>query len=300
VAKVKWRGQTFDDRTADMLTELARISGKIYINPTQGSYSGAAASAGTHTGGGAADLMHPSWSKADYDTVTKLARKIGFAAWHRTPAQANWPRHLHLIAVQKGGKNDKGVLSSAAHKQVKAYFDGKNGLASGKPDDATRYYVGQTWEKYKAAQKPPTSGGGGSVTGTWYKSSGVPSGTLQLPVGEWVELDARIPGPPRNGQEDRYVHLTVVPTWQLPPDDPMHSWQTASLRLRWVRLTSEGRAPTSLAQSFTLTPWDTSFAITFGLWEPGRKDLSGFWEMLLLGATTGAEVRTRYTRGRML
>lgn len=148
--RVTWRGVTLDKRTADMMTELARISGPIHINPTQGSFSGGvSASAGTHDGCGAVDLMHPSWSVADYDTVVGLARKIGFAAWHRTPQQSNWPRHCHLIAVQPGGKGDRGCLSSGAYSQVIDYYEGRNGLASRAPDDGPRQFVGMTWEKYQ-------------------------------------------------------------------------------------------------------------------------------------------------------
>lgn len=143
MARVQWRGVTVDDRTAKMLDELARLSGSILIHPTQGSYStGGGASAGTHAGGGAVDLMHPSWSTKDYDKVVRLARKIGFAAWHRTPQQSNWPRHVHMIAV---GCKD---LSDGARAQVVAYKAGRNGLANGGPDDGPRDYVDVTWEKY--------------------------------------------------------------------------------------------------------------------------------------------------------
>lgn len=156
MARVTWRGVTVDDRTAKMLTELAKISGAIYINPTQGSYnSGVSASAGTHDGCGAVDLMHPSWSVKDYDTVVALARKVGFAAWHRTPQQSNWPRHCHLIAVQPGGKGDRGCLSSGAYSQVVDYYENRNGLASRARDDGPRTYVGQTWEKYVATKNAP-------------------------------------------------------------------------------------------------------------------------------------------------
>lgn len=148
-----WRGVRLDDRTANMMDEVAELSGPIYINPTQGSYStSVGASGGTHAGGGAIDLMHSSWSKADYDRVVFLMRKVGFAAWHRTPQQSNWPRHVHGIAVQKLGKSHRGVLSYSAHGQVVAYYEGRNGLASQAKDDGPRRFVGTTWEKYKAEE----------------------------------------------------------------------------------------------------------------------------------------------------
>ena len=139
-----------------MVNEVAALTGDIYINPTQGSWSGAAASAGTHTGCGAVDLMHPSWSVADYDTVVREMRRVGFAAWHRTPQQSNWPRHVHGIAVQKGGMRDKGCLSDGAFAQVLAYEQNRNGLASGGRDDGPRQFVGTTWETYQEEDMPLT------------------------------------------------------------------------------------------------------------------------------------------------
>lgn len=146
MARVTWRGVTLDDRTRDMMEEVARNTGDIYVNPTQGSWSHAAASAGTHSGAGAIDLMHPSWSVKDYDTVVREMRRVGFAAWHRTPQQANWPRHVHGIAIGAKG------LADGAVAQVAAYKAGRNGLASGGPDDGPRQFVGVTWETYQEAE----------------------------------------------------------------------------------------------------------------------------------------------------
>lgn len=152
MAKVKWRGVVLDDRTRDMMEEVARLTGSIYVNPTHGSYSHASASAGTHSGGGAIDLMHKSWSVKDYDEVVKQMRKVGFAAWHRTPQQANWPRHVHGIAM---GCKD---ASDGAKAQMVAYLKGRNGLAVGGPDDGPRKWAGRTWEMYQKGQMPPTEG----------------------------------------------------------------------------------------------------------------------------------------------
>lgn len=157
MSKTVWRGVTVDTRTAAMLDALAALTGDIYINPTQGSYSGSvSASAGTHDGCGAVDLMHPSWSVDDYDTVARQSRRVGFAAWHRTPQQSNWPRHVHAIAVQPGGRDDRGCLSSGAHQQVADYYAGRNGLASNAPDDGPRQFVGTTWETYQREEDTVT------------------------------------------------------------------------------------------------------------------------------------------------
>lgn len=150
MGRVTWRGVTLDDRTAAMMDEVARNTGNIYVHPTQGSWSHAAASAGTHSGAGAIDLMHPSWSVADYDTVVFEMRRVGFAAWHRTPQQANWPRHVHGIAIGAQG------LADGATAQVLAYKAGRNGLASGGPDDGPRQFVDVTWETYQQQEDTVT------------------------------------------------------------------------------------------------------------------------------------------------
>ena len=157
MSRTTWRGVTVDGRTARMLDEAAQLVGPVYLNPTQGSYSGGvSASAGTHDGCGAVDLMHGSWKVSDYDLVVRELRRVGFAAWHRTPQQSSWPRHVHAIAVQPGGKNDRGCLSSGAHGQVVDYYEGRNGLASRAPDDGPRDHVGVTWETYKETDMPLT------------------------------------------------------------------------------------------------------------------------------------------------
>jgi hypothetical protein len=147
--RVTWRGVTLDRRTADMMGEVERLMG-CTLRPSQGSWSGAAASAGTHSGGGAVDLVDNTWAAGNYDRVVQYARQVGFAAWHRTPQQSDWVRHAHLIAVQPGGKGDRGVLSGAAHDQVVDYFEGRNGLASNARDDGPRDWVGTTWETYNS------------------------------------------------------------------------------------------------------------------------------------------------------
>lgn len=153
-----WRGVTLDDRTAAMMEEVARLSGDVYVRPTQGSYSGGvSASAGTHDGGGAIDIagQDAGMTQAHRETICNAGRQVGFAMWIRSPDQSDWPWHIHGEAVQADGKHDQGCLSSGAHGQVIDYFEGRNGLASGAPDDGPRHWVGVTWETYQAAKPPP-------------------------------------------------------------------------------------------------------------------------------------------------
>jgi len=142
-----WRwGVLLDERTADMLDETQRLSG-VSLTATQGCYSGGVeASAGTHDGGGAVDLSASGLNQGEKDAVLLAGRRVGFALWHRTPSQGNWPYHFHGIA---GGCPD---LSSGARDQWNDFLAGRNGLANNAPDDGPRdfHYVGILWEEYLA------------------------------------------------------------------------------------------------------------------------------------------------------
>jgi hypothetical protein len=144
--RVTFRGKRLNTRTRDMILAAEKILGYPF-HIIQGSYnSGVSASAGTHDGGGAVDV----WGKGGSHVAAEVAalRKVGFAAWGRTPAQGDWGYHEHAIA--KGDPE----LSRGARNQVTAYMNGRNGLASNGRDTFTRAYVNNTWEKYKASVTP--------------------------------------------------------------------------------------------------------------------------------------------------
>ncbi|TCC19969.1 hypothetical protein [Kribbella sindirgiensis] len=148
-----FEGFRMDARTRDMLVELRRIC-EAPVRITQGGFNkgGVTASAGTHDGGGALDIRAKDLTTAERKEVVRRARQVGFAAWLRTPAQANWPYHVHMIAVGCDS------LSAGAEKQVVAYHNGKNGLKNNRADDGDRLYADNTWESYQAqlaALKPP-------------------------------------------------------------------------------------------------------------------------------------------------
>jgi hypothetical protein len=140
MTRIYFRDKLLNTRTRDMILAAEKLLGyKLTI--IQGSYNtGVTASAGTHDGGGAVDV----WGKSldDATRVTNTMRRVGFAAWHRTPAQGNWGHHIHAVAV---GDPE---LSRGAAAQVADYKAGRNGLASDGPDTFTRAYVGVTWESY--------------------------------------------------------------------------------------------------------------------------------------------------------
>lgn len=152
---VNFRGANVDPTTADALTELAAISGSIYVEPIPGygSYRNNVASGGTDTGGGHCDLNLEGRSDTDARRLETLARSLGFVAYFRprinpyTGKAYGWQRHLHLI------RRDCTDLSAAARAQVVDYDKGLDGLAVPRKDTGSRAYVGATWAKYVAAKK---------------------------------------------------------------------------------------------------------------------------------------------------
>lgn len=155
-ATVMFRGASVDPKTGDALTELAAISGSIYVQPIPGfgSYRNNTASGGTDTGGGHIDLNLEGRSDADARTLETLARSIGFVAYFRprnSPYTGNsygWQRHLHLI------RRDCADLSAKAKWQVGEYDAGRDGLAVPHKDTGSRKYVGVTWASYLKSKAP--------------------------------------------------------------------------------------------------------------------------------------------------
>lgn len=109
------------------------LSGLVY----QGSWSSAAASKGTHSGGGAWDLY---WSLCT-NTAVRIMRESGVAYWPR-PGMA--PRHGHGVLI--GCPH----LHSSAKAQVRQYRNGTNGLANYGHDPYPRPGV-VTWRAALAA-----------------------------------------------------------------------------------------------------------------------------------------------------
>jgi hypothetical protein len=148
-ARIVWRGWALNKRTAAMV-EAAEKLYKSKFAILQGSYNkgGVEGSAGTHDGGGAIDIDVRTKSVAQRVAVVRAMRAVGFAAWLRTPAQGNWPYHVHAIAV---GDKD---LSRGAATQVAEYHRKRNGLANRGNDDGPPGFYGMTWELYLKAHAP--------------------------------------------------------------------------------------------------------------------------------------------------
>lgn len=128
---------TYGGKRVDWLTraalEAAAKNLGYDLTVTQGSYNagGVAASAGTHDGGGVVDLN----GTFQADRKVRELRRVGFAAWHRTPSQGNWGHHIHAVLIG----NER--MSAGARAQVIDYINGYNGLVGDRPDDGPRDFV---------------------------------------------------------------------------------------------------------------------------------------------------------------
>jgi hypothetical protein len=148
--RVTYKGKTFDSRTVAMLREVEKITG-LDLQFSQGSYNAnnVFASGGTHAGPAVDVRTVPMKNRRQKLAVVKAMRRVGFAAWLRPYAPGVWGEHIHGIPI---GAPD---LSSAAAFQVKAYRNGRDGLAGNRPDPHAAMGVEPTtWERYKRSLKP--------------------------------------------------------------------------------------------------------------------------------------------------
>lgn len=155
----RYEGGLFDDRTLAMYHEVERLCAAkgLQIFVAQGGFNagGVAASAGTHDRA-AVDVSGSILSPDERWTVVTAMRRVGFAAWIRTPAEG-FAWHIHGVPIN-------GDLSTAARAQVVQYSKHQNGLAGAGPDDGPTGYYDATWEKYSgsSAYRPPINTNGTS------------------------------------------------------------------------------------------------------------------------------------------
>jgi peptidoglycan hydrolase-like protein with peptidoglycan-binding domain len=142
-SQVTYHSKTLNTRTKAMLVAAEGIYGS-QVTLTQGSYNpgGVDASAGTHDGGGAMDISVSGISSANRTKLLTALRKVGFAAWLRTPAQGFDAYHIHAMAISDPD------LSSGAQHQTGDYYLGMNGLAGRGADDGPQV-TKVTWEEYQ-------------------------------------------------------------------------------------------------------------------------------------------------------
>ena len=136
-------GVVVNARTEAMLSAADHALGRT-LALDQGSYNpgGDPTSAGTHDGGGVVDVSVKGMTAAYRVTVARALRRVGFAAWVRTPSQGDWPYHIHAVAISDTD------LSSQAQHQVGDYYLGLDGLADHGPDDGPEVTI-RTWEEFR-------------------------------------------------------------------------------------------------------------------------------------------------------
>ncbi|TYB45863.1 peptidoglycan-binding protein [Nonomuraea sp. PA05] len=141
--RVSTGGFVVNARTHSMLTEAKRLLGRDFALD-QGSYNpgGDPTSAGTHDGGGVVDVSVAGMSAATRTATVRALRRVGFAAWLRSPQQGDWPWHIHAAAISDPS------LSGQAQHQVGDYYLGLNGLANRGRDDGPAVTI-RTWEEYR-------------------------------------------------------------------------------------------------------------------------------------------------------
>lgn len=165
---VRWRNIDVDPDTAAMLAAIAKdVGNDIFLEgiPGFGSYRTNAASGGTDTGGGHADLNLVGYSPEQCRRAETMARSKGATAYWRPALRPDgtrygWQDHLHIL------RTDCGDLSQAARNQVQDYLNGYDGLyygydAQGRakkmPDSGVRSFTGRRWLTLSAPVAPAPS-----------------------------------------------------------------------------------------------------------------------------------------------
>ena len=165
--KTWWRGVETDTRTADQLTEAARIVGPdIQLTPTQGSWRPTSKySASTHSGAGAVDLSVIGLDRAQEERLIIALNAVGIVAWIREAIAGLWPRHCHLLSIPAGWQApsltkwlERGELHPTAWDQITAARNGRDGLASNGPDPHAHLRTWRTWEQYDPTAPTPGQG----------------------------------------------------------------------------------------------------------------------------------------------
>jgi hypothetical protein len=173
-----WRGRIYCQHTIVKLNRLAAVTGRLYVDPLQGSYStSTTASAGTHSGGGAGDIKHAQWDQSTDLRVMDLARDEAFLIyWDRNPITGLWADHGHFIDPSCPN------LSTQAAAQVIDFYNGRNGLANNGADFGSRKNVAKMWAMYQNRSKTTVA----SIEAL-FAPSPTPTPTPD-PVKEWWQM----------------------------------------------------------------------------------------------------------------
>lgn len=137
--RVSWRGVKLTARHRNALRWAERKFQKKYPGvsfiPVQGSWSGAAASAGTHSGAGAVDLRTRHLTKEQRIYMVRCLKDAGQAVWYRAN---NWDgrgggEHAHALDI--GGQTG---MDAGAKQQIRSFDQKRNGLRNNAVDNTYR------------------------------------------------------------------------------------------------------------------------------------------------------------------
>jgi peptidoglycan hydrolase-like protein with peptidoglycan-binding domain len=145
--RTTYSGVKLNTRTIAMLKAAGGRLG-CTLDATKGSYTGPdSSSAGTHAGGGAADINVNVRCGHSISQVVAALRTVGFAAWYR-----NWTgnQHIHAVAISDLDMATETVFPGVfdMREQIVAWAQGKDGLSGAVVAPMTINQL-QTWERYK-------------------------------------------------------------------------------------------------------------------------------------------------------
>ena len=138
-SKVNWRGVMLTARHRDALRWAERKWQRKFpgltISPSQGSWSGVAASAGTHTGAGAVDIRTKHLTQEQRVALVRALKDAGQACWFRPD---NWDGRgggQHIPCLDIGGQTG---MERGAKNQIKSFDLKRDGLRSNRADNTYR------------------------------------------------------------------------------------------------------------------------------------------------------------------
>jgi hypothetical protein len=117
-----------------------------------------------------------------------------------------------------------------------------------------------------------------------YEYSGKPSGTLHVPAGGYVRIDADVPDPRASALEFQNLYANCELRWK----DNTDGW----IQVKYVRENGDATA----YQTYSVVRSLSSFLITAIHFEQGRAGQGGRWHLKCGGGLAAVDVTTRYVK----
>jgi hypothetical protein len=150
-----WRGRTVCAHSVPKYDAWAKAVGQpVRLAAINGSYSNLAASAGTHSGGGALDIEMDGYSSALQKMTEAKGREVGLLVWLRP-----WPGNHHCHALDP----DCPDLAKEARDQFESFRKGRDGLAAQGPDTGPRTHAAAILRAYDGIPATPAMTATGGI-----------------------------------------------------------------------------------------------------------------------------------------